>query len=458
MLSNLPQSFIGQMRSLLGDAEWGSMLAALGDRPAVSVRHNPWKKPMPDSCLKGSIALGQAEQVAWSTSGYYLDSRPDFTHDPRFHAGAYYVQEASSMFVEQALRMCGKPGMVLDLCAAPGGKSTLLRSLLPDDCLLVCNEPVRARANVLAENIAKWGHEGCLISCNQAADIVASGVLFDTVLVDAPCSGEGMFRKDYNPAAAMWSTDNVEMCAARQREIVEAIWPALKAGGYLIYSTCTYNTRENEENVRYFCDYLGAETVEIPVEAEWNITGSLLKGFHEPVYRFLPHKTRGEGFFLALLRKQGEQNIEKREKRKEKIDKCSTEDQAWLNKIDASDMVAVQTDDKLCAVMSEYAEAVAKLQRSLYLLHAGVVLCERKGNKLVPHQSLALSRRLRADAFSTCPLTLEQALCYLRREAIRVDAPRGYTLVSYEGMPLGFVNNLGNRANNLYPSEWRIRH
>ena len=343
------------------------------------------------------------------------------------------------MFVEQALKQCGEPKVVLDLCAAPGGKSTLLRSLLPDDALLVCNEPIKARANVLRENIIKWGHEGCFVSCNYPRDFCQLRDMFDVVLVDAPCSGEGMFRKE-QAAIDMWSPANVEECAIRQRDIVETVWPALKSGGYLIYSTCTYNTRENEENVRHFCDTLGAELVEIPVEEAWHITGSLLSSFNGPVYRFMPHKTRGEGFFLALMRKKGES--EGRESRVENRESRVRE---------------FEIDNTVYAVQAAYVPVVRQLAKVLYPIYMGVALYEKKGKKQIPHHALAMSRLLTKDAYPTVALGLDDALLYLRHEALRIDAPRGYVLVSYNGLPLGFVNNVGNHANNLYPAEWRIR-
>ena len=426
--------FDEQMRTLLGDAEWQQMQAALDEPPVVSVRVKSQ-----ESRGKSREARVERQGVPWCSHGYYLTERPDFTLDPCFHAGAYYVQEASSMFVEQALKQCGEPKVVLDLCAAPGGKSTLLRSLLPDDALLVCNEPIKARANVLRENIIKWGHEGCFVSCNYPRDFRQLRDMFDVVLVDAPCSGEGMFRKE-QAALDMWSPANVEECAIRQRDIVETVWPALKSGGYLIYSTCTYNTRENEENVRHFCDTLGAELVEIPVEEDWHITGSLLSSFNGPVYRFMPHKTRGEGFFLALMRKKGES--EGRESRVENRESRVRE---------------FEIDNTVYAVQAAYVPVVRQLAKVLYPIYMGVALYEKKGKKQIPHHALAMSRLLAEDAYPTVALGLDDALLYLRHEALRIDAPRGYVLVSYNGLPLGFVNNVGKHANNLYPAEWRIR-
>ena len=428
--------FDEQMRTLLGDAEWQQMQAALDEPPVVSVR------------VKSRESRVESEEVPWCSHGYYLAERPDFTLDPCFHAGAYYVQEASSMFVEQAFKQCGEPKVVLDLCAAPGGKSTLLRSLLPDDALLVCNEPIKARANVLRENIIKWGHEGCFVSCNYPRDFRQLRDMFDVVLVDAPCSGEGMFRKE-QAAIDMWSPANVEECATRQRDIVETVWPALKSGGYLIYSTCTYNTLENEENVRHFCDTLGAELVEIPVAEDWHITGSLLSDFNGPVYRFMPHKTRGEGFFLALMRKRGGEARSSRSSRVQEVQ--------GVQEVQEFKSSRVEIDNTVYAVQAAHAPVVRQLTKVLYPLYMGVALYEKKGKKQIPHHALAMSRLFAKDAYPTVALGLDDALRYLRHEALRIDAPRGYVLVSYNGLPLGFVNNVGKHANNLYPAEWRIR-
>ena len=486
------------MRTLLDEAEWLQMQDALGKEPVVSIRLNNRSESLgvrefenpkannqcfplqglreiavqvapkargADSDFESEAAMSNAQcsmfnaqNVPWCSMGFYLDKRPNFTLDPCFHAGAYYVQEASSMFVEQAVRHILSQGhinqcsMVLDLCAAPGGKSTLLRSLLPDEALIVCNEPVKARANVLRENIIKWGHEGCFVSCNYPRDFVRLGPVFDVILVDAPCSGEGMFRRD-NPALDMWSTVNVMECATRQREIVKTIWPTLKPGGYLIYSTCTYNTQENEENVRYFSNELGASLVEIPTAPEWGITGSLLGGFNEPVYRFMPHKTKGEGYFLALLKKDGNETSKPFKKQKYFDPLPDT----LAKKIQYSDMVAVKHNEIVYVVRAEHAAAINKLIKALHPLHIGVALCETKGRKQIPHHSLAMSRLLAEEAYPTVNLTYDMALTYLRHETIHLDAPRGYVLVAYNGMPLGFANNLGPRANNMYPVEWRIR-
>ena len=293
----LPASFIDYTRALLGDEEYTELVTALESEQPVSIRLNPLK---PFGFQSGESA------VPWCTSGFYLKERLTFTFDPLFHAGCYYVQEASSMFVEQALRQYAgeEPAVMLDLCAAPGGKSTHVRGILPENSLLVANEVIRNRSQILAENLTKWGHPDVVVTNSDPSDFTPLEEFFDVILTDVPCSGEGMFRKD-PVAVSEWSSENVEICRQRQRRIISDIWPCLKPGGILIYSTCTYNTKENEENVRWIKDEFGAEVLPLDVAEDWNITGNLLQGERFPVYRFLPHKTKGEGFFLAVLRKPG---------------------------------------------------------------------------------------------------------------------------------------------------------
>lgn len=453
---DLPASFEHTMRHLLG-ADYEAFREALLGEPAVSIRVNrdKWSEGVP------------YERVPWATEGYYLPERPAFTFDPLLHAGSYYVQEASSMFVEQAVRQhLGTARVALDLCAAPGGKSTLLRSLLPDECVLVSNEVMRPRAQVLAENITKWGHPRCMVTSNYPADFTPLGPLFDLILVDAPCSGEGMFRKD-ETAVAEWSPENVAVCWQRQRDILTDIWPTLRPGGLLIYSTCTFNTAEDEENVRWMMDELGATLLPIETDPSWGITPSLVPAAVAHAYRFLPGRTRGEGFFLAALRKPADAPAEhqgdapkakrgKKEKAKRPAMPVPAECKGWLTtndytfKVQDTDVVALPTDmEELHATLSE----------RLYVLKAGITLAELKGRDALPAHELAMSTALRPDAFTRCELSYADALRYLRREAIALpsDMPRGFVIVTYRNIPLGFVKNIGNRANNLYPQEWRIR-
>lgn len=452
---DLPVSFEESMRQLLGD-EYEAFRSSLLGEPAVSIRLNRSKY----------AAMPDYEPVPWATDGYYLPERPSFTFDPLLHAGCYYVQEASSMFVEQAVRQhLGEAHVALDLCAAPGGKSTLLRSLLPDDCVLVSNEVMRPRAQVLAENIAKWGHPRCLVTSNYPADFTSLGPLFDLILVDAPCSGEGMFRKD-EVAVSEWSPENVAVCWQRQRDILTDIWPTLRPGGLLIYSTCTFNTQEDEENVRWMMEELGAELLPIDIDSAWGITSSLVSDVAY-AYRFLPGRTRGEGFFLAVLRKapsliasSGEvkkPNKKNKGKDKRPVMAVPVECKGWLANADS--YIYKVMDTEVVAVPADMEPLQVLLSERLYLLKSGITLAGFKGRDALPAHELAMSTALCTDAFARCELSYMEALRYLRREAIVLpsDMPRGFVLVTYRDVPLGFVKNLGNRANNLYPNEWRIR-
>ena len=451
---NLPVPFEQSMRQLLGDG-YEAFREALLSEPAISIRLNPNK-------WSGTVDY---EPVPWASKGYYLPERPQFTFDPLLHGGGYYVQEASSMFVEQAVKQhLGEARVALDLCAAPGGKSTLLRSLLPDDCVLVSNEPMRPRAQVLAENIVKWGHPRSIVTSNFPADFTPLGPLFDLILVDAPCSGEGMFRKD-EVAVSEWSPENVEVCWKRQREILSDIWPTLRAGGLLVYSTCTFNTAEDEENVRWMVDELGAELLPIHTDEAWGITQSLLSDVPN-AYRFLPGRTRGEGFFLAALRKPdnapedvAETKAKKNRKNKDKrpVAVVPAECKQWLTDGDAYTYKVVE--NQVLAIPTDMEPLQNALSECLYLLKSGIALAELKGRDAIPSHELAVSIALNESAFPTYELTYGEALHYLHKEVVVLssDVPRKFVIVTYRGIPLGFVKNLGNRANNLYPNEWRIR-
>ena len=453
-MAQLPDAFIRRTADLLGQERGHALCEALNGVAPVSVRLNPIK---PHDGL-----FANAEQVPWCTHGRYLESRPAFTADPLLHAGCYYVQEAASMFVEQAFKTIDEtPTRVLDLCAAPGGKSTLWRSLLPYGCLLVANEPVRQRTMVLAENLTKWGHPDVVVTQSYPADFAPLGGLFDIVAADVPCSGEGMFRKDEG-ARDEWSVEAVAQCAARQRQIVRDVWPALRQGGWLVYSTCTFNREENEDNIDYICRELGAECVPVAFDATWAIDGDQT-GRGLPVCHFLPDRAKGEGFFLALLRKTAETDLPRRVKDRRRSGKDTPpagvrQVTPWL-KDSRQYKILQRPDGGLYAVREALAEVIGRIQACANVIQAGVDLAEPKGNKLVPAHAIALSTILSDEAFPRTDLDRTQALAYLRREALVLspDTPRGYVVACHEGHPLGFVNNLGARANNAYPAEWRIR-
>ena len=451
----LPQEFTTYTRALMGDELYEKLHAALDQEPPVSLRLNPFKT------INGETEVYNVdESVAWSDNGYYLSGRPNFTFDPLFHTGVYYVQEASSMFVAWIVKqLIHSPITMLDLCAAPGGKSTALRSVLPQGSLLFCNEPITQRASILAENVQKFGHPDMVVTSNFASDYRKSGLQFDAILADVPCSGEGMFRKDAG-AIAEWSETNVEHCWRLQREIIADIWPCLKPGGLLIYSTCTFNDKENERNVEWIAKELGAIPDLPPIPSAWNITRSI--GSELPTCRFIPGVSKGEGLFLCVLRKSLEHDIVNEEKRKRPQKSIAQKNKLpetpqWLNADLAFD--TRQINGNIHAIPSQWISLLDKACTALRIVHAGVALATPKGKDLVPHPALAHSIALNTNAFCKCELDYDSAIAFLRREAITLtpETPRGYVLVTYQGMPLGFVKNIGNRANNLYPQEWRIK-
>lgn len=471
-MATLPVDFSVYTRNLLGDDEYERLSVALAQEPPVSIRYNPWK-------WKEDFSSSPKETIPWSNDAAYLSHRPSFTFDPLFHAGGYYVQEASSMFVGHVIRSLVPCACVmLDLCAAPGGKSTLARAVLPKGSLLVSNEINRGRSQILAENMTKWGHPDCVVTQNAPIDFMPLKNFFDIILTDVPCSGEGMFRKD-EVAINEWSTANVDTCWRRQRSIITDIWECLKPGGILIYSTCTYNTLENEENIHWIVKEYGAEPLNIPINKEWGICGNISnetdkKAMDLPVYRFFPSHVRGEGFFLVVLRKpvndtpKQEQAfsgftpsanaISKKPKRGNTDKQPFTDEcQTWL--VESDNYTWHFAKDTLTAIPRKWGDIMPLLQKHLTVIQLGIPTAIWKGKNWIPHHALAMSKALNQEAFPRVELSYADAITYLRHEAIVMDAsvPRGIVLVAYRGLPLGFAKNIGNRANNLYPSEWRIR-
>ena len=442
---NLPDDFSKNMQQLLG-SEYDDFEQAFDAPLPTSIRVNPYKTNL----------TPLLEQVGWSSNGYYLSQRIPFTFDPLFHAGSYYVQEASSMFVEQILKaVVTKPIRLLDLCAAPGGKTTLALSALPQGSFVVANEYVPQRAQILSENIIKWGVPNTIVTNNTPADYGKLRHTFDIIIVDAPCSGEGMFRKD-EEALTQWSTDNVNLCVDRQKEILSSVWPSLKPGGVLIYSTCTYNTAENEDIAQYLKEEFSAEPLpQIPTELQWGVTREF-KG-DTPFYRFMPHKAKGEGFSVTAVQKpQGDYIPLKAGKTKIKTVPLPNNLKPLLK--DPSKYEYAVIKDKLVALSADCKEMM-QLMEKFNILHTGIeVAVTDKGKDYIPHHALSQSIELNLDAIQKIEVDYKGAISYLRREAIPLsEQQRGIALITYRNTPLGWVKCVGNRANNLYPQEWRIR-
>lgn len=449
---SLPTAFTQRMQQQLG-TEYTAFEEALHTEAPVSIRLNPSKWPIRPAL----------EPVPWASNAYYLPERPLFTLDPLLHAGAYYVQEASSMFVEQAIRQylnAQEPLLALDLCGAPGGKSTLLSAVLPPGSLLVSNEVIKSRTNILAENIQKWGSGYTVVSQNDPRDFSQLPNFFDLMVVDAPCSGEGLFRRD--PAASdEWSEGNVKLCAERQRRILADVWDSLKEGGLLVYSTCTYSPQENEDNLAWLRQEQGAETLRLELDPAWGVTHTEAEGMSG--YRFYPHKTRGEGFFMAVVRKVAASSTKEVKGGKRKKPSLSFAPKAqqqvvenWLT--DSDKWLAYSLNDKLIALPASWEWELDVLFQVLRIAYAGTPLAEVKKQQLNPLPSLALSASLNKAAHSVVSLELEMAQRYLRREDILPqDASEGWVLVQYRNIPLGWIKRIRHRANNYWPKEWRIR-
>ncbi len=435
-------AFSVQMEAILGQ-EWPAFAQALSKPPPLSIRVNPykWEGPATHDGL-----------VPWCKNGYFLAQRPVFTLDPRWHAGAYYVQEASSMLLAEALAQTAdleRPLIALDLSAAPGGKSTLMAAMLSSDSFLLANEVIRSRYHILRQNLVRWGLPNVAISNHDPADFAPLSGFFDLILVDAPCSGEGLFRKDPG-AMEEWSPEQVTFCAARQRRILADAVHLLAPGGVLIYSTCTYNHAENSANAEWLLSQAGLEYISLSLPASYGVQEMPFG------YQCFPHRVRGEGFFLACFRKPGRVAT----RQGSPIHKARTSRYAditapWFR--DPSGFTFLEKDHgQIYAIAARiahfYFEISQVLRRIEPVLETGTI----KQGALIPAHALALSTKLNTD-IPTVAMDTEQAIRYLRKEDPLLDAvPRGWMIATWEGHPLGWVKGLGNRVNNYFPKEWRI--
>jgi 16S rRNA C967 or C1407 C5-methylase (RsmB/RsmF family)/NOL1/NOP2/fmu family ribosome biogenesis protein len=416
----------------------------------TSVRINP---------RKSTHHLPLKNNVPWSERGFTLAERPSFTLDPFFHAGHYYVQESSSMFLEEVIRQTvslNEPIVAIDLCAAPGGKSTLMQSVLHPESLLICNEVIQSRVQILKENIIKWGSTNVVVLNQDPAAFSSLNGHADLLMIDAPCSGSGLFRRDPD-LVGEWSKANVQLCSERQQRILADSWDVLKEGGTLVYSTCSYSEEENEKIIDWISREFETESCRIAIKEEWGIE-EVLSQYNNYGYRFWPYKVHGEGFFIAAFRKKSsakEAAFNKRGKiqsftQKEKEVLCK-----WIRQVDGVDFI--HQGEKIAVVPEKWKGLIASLVNQGRVRYAGVELGSFVRDELIPEHSLALSGLLHAD-IEKVQLSLEQSLDYLRRnEWSGPSLRKGWILVQYQDAILGWIKGVGNRVNNYYPKEWRIR-
>jgi 16S rRNA C967 or C1407 C5-methylase (RsmB/RsmF family)/NOL1/NOP2/fmu family ribosome biogenesis protein len=430
-----------------------AFVEAHANPPAVSIRINPAKVVHPSLVLDDTNLLNE---VPWCSQAFVLKQRPSFTLDPLFHAGAYYVQEASSMFLQHVVNEVFKEGSgnkALDLCAAPGGKTTLMAAMQQFG-LIVSNEIIQSRVSVLQENVIKWGDKKVFVSNNDPGDFKRLPDYFDFVLVDAPCSGSGLFRKD-EKAMEEWNPDLVDFCASRQKRILHAAMDAVADGGYLFYSTCSFSKEENEDNLDFIMASGLFESVDVSINARWGIVKTQSDKHHATGFRFYPDKLCGEGFFCAVLKKVG----------------CSSNNSVllpapfpsvqaspnlleWLKEKDG--LIFYKKGEELYAIDKFYAQDVALLSKELKFRKSGLRLGELIRDEFVPNHELAMSTE-QSEQSCRIELDLDQALRYLRRETLDAGSgQKGWSLVHYKGISMGWVKLVQGKAKNHYPLNWRI--
>ncbi len=446
----LPKSFLNSVESCAG-FDLDNFVEAHQKPSPTSIRLNPFKQTPLNFTLDNP--------VLWNKSGFYLKERPNFTHDLLFQAGCYYVQEAGSMFIEHALKSCvdfDQQLLALDVCAAPGGKSTLLNSLLNNESTLVANEIIKQRSQILEQNICKWGTANVVITNNDPAMFAEVANTFDVVLVDAPCSGSGLFRKQAD-AIDEWSLDNVNLCCQRQKRILSDIIPSLKPDGTLVYSTCSYSAQENEAIADWLITEFKLVSVKIPIEKNWGIVETESEIHKSFGYRFYPDKTNSEGFFCAVFKKQtDEQPANYRKTKYDTFEIIKPKEkiifEPWIQDLSKHEIVKFKDDYLL---VNQLTIDFINKYKHLYFKKVGTTIGSLAKNSVVPHHDLALSVYLKDDVNKT-ELDNETAILFMKKELLQLDGNIGWSLITTKNFGLGWVKNLGNRFNNYLPNEFRI--
>lgn len=447
----LPAEFINSISCCKGFDEQAFINAHQTNSP-TSIRINPFKQTQLNFKLDNP--------VPWNQKGFYLEERPNFTHDILFQAGCYYVQEAGSMFIEHALTSCvdfNQTLLAFDVCASPGGKSTLLNSLLNENSSLVANEIVKQRSEVLAQNLSKWGTSNVVVTNNDPSSYSDINDVFDVILVDAPCSGSGLFRKQHD-AVDEWSLDNVNLCSQRQKRILSDIIGTLKQGGALVYSTCSYSQSENEDIADWLVQEFGLISIQVPIEEKWGIVETTSEKQNAFGYRFYPNKTQSEGFFCSVFRKSGaiDNHHQVRKPKHETFSIIKPKEKElfkdWINNLD-NHVITKFKDDYLLTNQSTL--DFINRHSNLYYKKVGTTIGSLIKNEVIPHQDLAWSIH-RSNQIQAIECNEQQALQFLKKELQSIEGNKGWNLMTFNGFGIGWIKHLGNRLNNYLPNEFRI--
>lgn len=437
----IPNEFQSNLSAHFGNDISKQVLEALREPASVSVRYNPSKTP--NKRFEGTA-------ISWAPSSIKLESRPNFALDPLFHAGCYYVQDASSMVLEAILDQLDLPdgALAMDLCAAPGGKSLILSDRIKDSGMLISNEIDGKRNAILRENILKWGCSNTVVTQLNVESFVQCNELFDLVLIDAPCSGEGMFRKDAF-AIEQWSSELVDQCSVIQAHLLESAKNLVKPGGYLIYSTCTMNVLENEDQVRTMLDSgFNYYSIELGSYSDYIIPA---KSENETIgYYLLPGISMGEGLFISVMQRTGASETIRQIRKS--LSPISQDVKAF---VDSDAFTHEWQSDKLVFALNDPHQSFSKIPDNIRFKSVGIAVAERKGKLLIPSHGAAMHPSAKPDV----ELNMEEALNYLRKDRISAspNSNTAWQRVGFEENCLGWVKHVPGRWNNYYPSQYRLR-